>query len=155
MKHLSKFALIFVLILGTAVILNNQARSGVSNSVKIAVVDVQEIAAKYPKVNAMQQEQQSKLLELQKFVDNARNEIAKEKNATKRKQLEDKYNKELITKKKTIDENYQKQLSTLDNNIVTAVSNIAKTNKYDYVLAKNAVLYGGKNITADVLKNLK
>jgi outer membrane protein len=155
MKNLSKFAMISALILGTAVISGNYALSSANNSVKIAIVDVQEIAVKYPKVAALQKSQQAKLTELQKFVENANKEIMKEKDATKRKQLETKYTNELETKKKALDAEYKKQLAALDNNITTTVSNIAKANKYDYVFAKNAVLYGGDNITAEVLKNLK
>ncbi|NLF83871.1 MAG: OmpH family outer membrane protein [Candidatus Gastranaerophilales bacterium] len=155
MKRLLKFAFVSALIFGTAVISSNYALSVVNNGVKIAIVDIQEVAVKYPKVEALQKSQQAKLAELQKFVENANKEIMKEKDATKRKQLETKYTNELETKKKALDADYKKQLATLDNNISTAVSNIAKANKYDYVFAKNAVLYGGENITAEVLKNLK
>lgn len=155
MRKLFKFALVSALILGTAVISGNYASSSVNNGVKIAIVDIQEVAIKYPKVAALQKSQQAKLTELQKFVENANKEIMKEKDAAKRKQLETKYTKELETKKKALDAEYKKQLTSLDNNISTAVSSIAKANKYDYVFAKNAVLYGGDNITADVLKNLK
>jgi Skp family chaperone for outer membrane proteins len=155
MKYLPKLALIMVLILVAAIAFNNTAYSGVNNSAKIAIVDVQEIALKYSKVSALQKSQQTKVLELQKMVDSARNEIVKEKDATKRKQLEEKYNQQILAKKKVMDDEYKKQLVAIDNDIILVVGNLAKANKYDYVFAKNAVLYGGKNITADVLNNLK
>jgi outer membrane protein len=155
MKNLSKFALVFVLILATAIMFNSLAYSGADNSLKIAVVDVKEIAVKYPKVVALQKAQQAKLAGLQKFVDDANREIKNEKDAAKRKQLEAKYKQELAARKKAVDEEYKNQLAEIDKNMMTVVGNIAKTNKYDYVLAKNAVLYGGKNITGDVLKSLK
>ena len=155
MKLLSRFVLITVLTLGIVITTTNMAFSQGNNHSNIAVVDIQEIVKNYDKVNVLKENKKSKLLELQKFVEDARKQLAEEKDVTKKKNLEATYNKELLDRKTAINTDYQKQLAEIDKNITTVINNLAKSNNYDYVLVKNSVLYGGKDITNDVLKALK
>lgn len=155
MKLLSRFFVIAVLTLGIVITINNMAFSQGNNSSNIAVVDIQEIVRNYDKINTLKENQKSKLLELKKFVEDVRKKLTEEKDTTKKKNLEATYNKELQDRKKAINTEYQKQLAEIDKSITTVINNLAKSNNYDFVLVKNNVLYGGKDITNDVLKALK
>ncbi|OGH99182.1 MAG: hypothetical protein A2039_09265 [Candidatus Melainabacteria bacterium GWA2_34_9] len=155
MKLLSRFVVIAVLTLGIVITINNMAFSQGNNSSNIAVVDIQEIVRNYDKINTLKENQKSKLLELKKFVEDVRKKLTEEKDTTKKKNLEATYNKELQDRKKAINTEYQKQLAEIDKSITTVINNLAKSNNYDFVLVKNNVLYGGKDITNDVLKALK
>ena len=75
--------------------------------------------------------------------------------AAKRKALEDKYNAELNSKREVIEKDYAKKLGDIDKSITTIISNKAKAEKYDLVLAKGIVIYGGTDITALVKQNIK
>ncbi|OGI03152.1 MAG: hypothetical protein A2Y25_08325 [Candidatus Melainabacteria bacterium GWF2_37_15] len=155
MKSVRNLVLALILICGITVTFNGLASSSATNGLNIAVVDVQELVKNYGKVNILKEKQTAKLTDLQKFVENARKNIAAEKDTIKKKLLEDKYNKELQTKKNTIDTEYQKQLVEINKSVEKAINTVAQANKYDLVLTKNSVLYGGKNVTKDVLKVLK
>jgi len=155
MKLLSKFILITALVFITGITYNNLAFSSVKNNFKVAIVDVNEVVKNYDKVNTLKEKQKAEVADLRKFVEDARKKVAEEKDADKKKKLETAYNQELQTRKKAINGEYQKQLADIDKNINLVTSNIAKSNNYDLVLTKNSVLYGGKDITNDVLKALK
>jgi len=125
------------------------------SSPNIGVVDVQKVVQNYSKVNKLKTEQKSKLDDLKKFVEDAKAQVAKEPNADKKKTLEEGFNKELNKRKKAIDENYSKQLEIINKDIMTVINKSAKTHQMDIVLTKNSVLYGGKEITDDIIKALK
>jgi len=155
MKLFSKFILSTILILGIGFIFNNFALAKAKNNLNIATVDVQEIIKNYDKVNILKDQQKAKLDELKKFVEDAKKKISEEKDPNKKKSLEAKYNKELQDKKKVINTEYQKQLSDINKNVTATINNIGDTGNYDLILVKSNVLYGGKDITNDVLKALK
>ena len=52
-------------------------------------------------------------------------------------------------------EKYKAKLEAIDKTISSAINNYAKTNGYDLVLVKGAVLYGGEDITEAVSKVVK
>lgn len=47
------------------------------------------------------------------------------------------------------------EMGSIQDEIKSAVKQVAKKNKYEMVIEEGAVLYGGKDITADVLKVLE
>ena len=155
MKSVSNLILALILVCGIAITFNGLSSSSANNGLSIAVVDIQELVNNYDKVKILKEKQTVKLTDLQKFIEIARKNVAAEKDKAKQKLLEDKYNKELQVKKNTMDTEYQKQLEQLNKTVEIAINTVAKTNKYDIVLAKNSVLYGGKDVTKDVLKALK
>ena len=155
MKLFSKFILITGLVLVISTVFGNFAPSKTNNIINIAVVDVNHVIQNYDKVNILKDQQKVKLDELKKFVEDARKKIADEKDAVKKKALEEKYNKELQDKKKVINTEYQKQLSDINKNVTVTINNIGETGNYNLILVKSSVLYGGKDITSAVLKALK
>ncbi len=132
---------------------NNYAISNVPS--KIAVVDVQKVVASSAQVKALKADRDAKVKDLTTFVTNARSAVAKETNAAKKKELENKYNKELNAKRNAIQKDYAKKLANIDKSISAVVAQKAKAANYDIVLAKGVVLYGGNDITAEITKSVK
>ena len=76
---------------------NNLAFSDGAN--KIAVVDVQQVVAASSQVKALKKEQETKVKDLQTFIEKARKDVEYAKDVKKKQSLEEKYNKELASKK--------------------------------------------------------
>ena len=122
---------------------------------KIAVVDVQKVVSSSTQVKNLRAERAAKVKDLADFVKTARANVAKETNATKKKALEDKYNKELNQKRNAIQNDYSKKLAAIDKSISSVIAQKAKAANYDIVIAKGVVLYGGTDITAEITKSIK
>lgn len=150
MKTLTVTAFAFVL----AISMNNFA-SSLPSAYKVAVVDVQKVVNNSSQVNQLKNEQKDKLEKLAKFVDDARKDLAAEKDSTKQKALEDKYNKELDSKRTAIDSEYSKKLMEIDKNITQFIKKEAAKSSYDLVLSKSVVLVGGEDITEKIVKLVK
>ena len=132
---------------------NNYAISDVTNN--IAVVDVQKVVASSAQVKALKADREAKIKDLASFVQTARTNVAKEKNAEKKKALEEKYNKELNTKRDAIQKDYAKKLANIDKSISATIAQKAKAANYSMVIAKGVVLYGGQDITNEIAKVVK
>lgn len=135
--------------------LNNFAMSDVPPSYKVAVVDVGKVVASSSQVKALKKEQQAKATEIVKYVENARKDVASVTDEKKKKALEDKYSKELMTKREKLEKEYTTKLTAIDKNISSTITAQAKAKNYNIVLAKGVVLYGGDDITADIIKVVK
>ncbi len=140
-------------VIGMAV--NNYAVSDVPSNFKVAVVDVQKVVASSAQVKALKDEQTKKTQEIAKFIETAKTSIDKEKDASKKKALEEKYNKEFKAKRDAIAKNYETKLLAIDKNISSVIDSNAKTNGYNLVLAKGVVLSGGTDITDSIAKQIK
>ena len=86
---------------------------------------------------------------------NARGEISNEKDPAKVLLLEDKYLKEFNNKKEALEKEYNTKLDNIERNIKNEISKKAQKDGYDYVFAKSVVLYGGKDITSELVGNVK
>lgn len=130
--------------------LNNLAVSKSSPEYKVAVVDIQKVVANSTEIKALKAEQEKQVQNLQNTIDKARAEIANEKNPAKISQLEEKYRKEISDAKLALDTSYNQKLTAIDSKIKTAVVEKARSMNYNIVLPKNAVLFGGDDITEQV-----
>ena len=122
---------------------------------KIAVVDLQQLVSSSNQVKQLKQNHSNKLKELDKIIVNARGEISNEKDPAKVLLLEDKYMKEFNTKKEALENEYSSKLESIENNIKAEISKKAQKDGYNYVFAKSVVLYGGKEITNDLIGSIK
>ena len=132
---------------------------GITNSVmaasNVAVVDVQAVVAKSAQVQALKKEQQTKMQELEKWLNTAKADVEKQKTQEGKEKLLKKYNSEFEKKKADIAKNYQTKLQAIDKSISATIAEQAKLKGYDMVISKGVVVYGGDDITADVQKVVK
>lgn len=119
----------------------------------VAIVDVQKVVESSPTINSLKTDRKNKVEDIVKFVENAKADVAKETNPTKKKALEDKYNKELNERKNAMDNAYAQSLSDVDKEITALIK--SKTANYNLVLQKNIVLNGGIDVTSEIIKELK
>lgn len=122
---------------------------------KIAIVDLQQLVNNSSQVKQLKQEHSKKIKELDKIIVNARGEISNEKDPAKILLLEDKYMNEFNTKKDALERDYNSKLETIEKNIKNEITKKAQKDSYDYVFAKSVVLYGGKDITSELIGNIK
>ena len=155
MKNNFKILTISLVAFAIGLTAGNYAISDVPANFKVAVVDVQKVVASSAQVKALKEEQKKKSQDLAKFIETAKTNIDKEKDDKKKAALEKKYNKEFQAKRQDIAKNYETKLLAIDKNITETINANAKTNGYDLVLAKGAVLSGGTDITAEISKAVK
>lgn len=122
---------------------------------KFAVVDLQQIVSSSAQVKTLKQEHEKKMKELDKIIVNARGEIANEKDPAKVLLLEDKYMREFNTKKEALERDYNNRLENIERNIKSEITKKAQKDSYNYVFAKSVVLYGGKDITSELVNSIK
>ena len=123
---------------------NNIAMSDIPANYKVAVVDVNAVVSKSAQVQALKKEQQTKLQELQKWLNNARTDVAKQSTDENKQKLAKKY-----------DAAFAKKQEAIDKSISETIATEAKAKNYNLVLSKGMVLYGGDDITASISKVVK
>ncbi len=155
MKNYVKYCVLGLSAFVIGMSVNNFAISDVPANYKVAVVDVQKVVAASSQVKALKSEQQKKFQDLNAFVKTANDAVNKEKDATKKKALQEKYSKEYNSKRAAIQKDYASKLASIDKNISSVIANKAKQDNYNLVLAKGVVLSGGTDITAEVTKLIK
>lgn len=116
----------------------------------IAVVDLQKVVDSSTQVKALKKEHAAKVNELNQIISKAQAEIAKETDAKKIVEIQDKYTNQFNTKKSEIDKMYAGKLAEIERKIKTDIETKAKNNGYDFVFAKSVTLYGGKDITNEI-----
>ena len=121
----------------------------------VAVVDLGRVVESSEQVKRLKQEHSKKVAELDKIIVNARGEIANEKDPAKVLLLEDKYMKGFNSGRESLEKDYNSKLSVIEKNIKDEISKKATKDGYEYVFAKSVVLYGGKDITAELLNSIK
>ena len=150
-----KISFLFVCLMAFALgySINNIAIS--DTAPKIAVVDVQQIVANSSQVKQLKADQEKKLGEMQKTIQQAQAEISKEKDPAKITALEEKYRTQINDQKVALDKDYNDKLTKIDSEIRTAVVEKAKSLNYNLVLPKSMVFYGGEDITDIIAKDIK
>ena len=129
--------------------------SDIPANYKVAVVDVNAVVSKSAQVQALKKEQQTKLQELQKWLNNARTDVAKQSTDENKQKLAKKYDAEFAKKQEAIKKNYATKLQAIDKSITATIAQEAKAQNYNLVLSKGSVLYGGDDITASIAKVVK
>lgn len=122
---------------------------------KVAVIDVQKVVNKSAQVQALKKEQEAKSKELQQFIKKANDAVKAQTDDAKKQELVKKYEKELAAKREANMKAYKTKLEAIDKSVTATINNYAKTNGYDLVIVKGAVLYGGEDITEAVSKIIK
>lgn len=153
MKNLFKTLTVGITTLTLCLTINNFASAKSDTGLNVAVIDVQQVVENSPRLTALKVEQKNKFTDLTKFIENAKNDLAKQTDDTKKKKLEENYVKELNLKKTEIEKNYTKKMAEIDKDINKIIKE--KSVDYDLILTKNATLKGGTDITSEIIKSLK
>ena len=122
---------------------------------KVAIVDVQQIVTNSQNIQKITKDNQAKVEELIKYVEDARKDLTSITDPAKKKAAEEKYNKTFKEKKEKIDKDYNAKLKEIDESITKEINSYAVNNGYNLVLPKGISLYGGEDITNQLMKNIK
>lgn len=134
---------------------NSFALSGVPANYSVAVVDVSKVVAQSSEVKDLKKEQEARMQSLEKWLETVRADIAKQSTDENKQKLIKKYDNDFVKKQEAIRKDYSQKLQTIDDNISAAIAKESKAKKYNVVLAKGIVLYGGEDITATISKAVK
>lgn len=155
MKNNLKILTVSLIAFAVGLTAGNYAMSDTPANFKVAVVNVPKIVESSSQVKALKEQNSKNVQELAKFGETAQNEINKEKDEKKQKALKEKFQKEFQAKRVAMTKSYEKKLIEIDNNISSVITQQAKAQGYDLVLAKGAVLSGGVDITDQIAKQIK
>ena len=133
---------------------NNIAFSNMP-TLKVAYVNVPKLLEASKVLKSAQDTQLKQTKDMLKWYDTASADIQKQTTKAGKDALIKKYEAQLTQKKKTIKDAYAKKVNQVDTQLDTAISTKAKAMGYDLVLRKDAVLFGGTDITAQILPLVK
>ena len=148
---MKKIVLSTLLIIGLSVAMT----SSVMAKQNIAIVDAVAVAAKSKQVQSLKNEQQSKMLELEKWMVTARADVERQQTQEGKEKLIKKYDADFAKKREALIKNYQTKLQAIDKSISDTIAKYAQEHGYEAVFAKGVVLYGGDDITDDIVKIVK
>lgn len=115
-----------------------------ATTVTVAYINTQVILSSYPGIENIAKEISDKQIALQ----NSFNEQAKTLDEQARQDLQVKLNKELAEFENSKMEPVQKAIGK-------AIEKVAKANKVDSIVNSNMMVFGGKDLTDEVVKSLK
>mgnify|MGYP002623980042 CR=1 FL=1 len=122
---------------------------------QIAVVNINEVIAKSPLLKELNKENAKRLQELSDWVDQVNQKIEAEKDPEKHNQLADQYINLTKDKEAFIKQEYERRMQDIGEKITVLIDKVAKDNGCYIVLPTTSIISGGKNITDDVLNELR
>ena len=122
---------------------------------KIAVVDIQKVVTASAQVKALKSSQDARNKESTAFIKKAQADVNKQTDEKKRKALAAQYEKQLVAKREAYTKDYAAKLKATDASITEQIGKKATEMGYTMVVPKSAVIYGGDDITATILKVIK
>lgn len=118
------------------------------------IIDLRETWISYKKAANIDKLLDQKEVDLEKYVLEKKRKIAEGKTPLERKNLEDKYAKEFKTKLAAIQTWYKTEQTKLDSALSETIKEVAVKKQLKTVLNKKAVVYGGVDITSEVITAL-
>jgi len=157
MKSILKKSLVVAVavLLGAGMNFATAAEEATVAGYKVAVVDVASVISKSAQVKALKEEQQKKTAEIQKWLETVKADVDKQSTKENKEKLLQKYNTEFAKKQEAIRKDYAAKLQAIDKNISSVIAAQAKAKGYNIVIAKGIVLYGGDDITSEIIKTVK
>ena len=131
------------------------ADTQVPSNFKVAVVNVPAVVESSSEVMALKKEQQLKLEELQKWLQTVKADVDKQSTESGKEKLAKKYDADLVKKQQALQKDYADKLASIDKKITGVIQKESKAKGYALVLSKNAVLFGGTDITSEITKAVK
>jgi len=148
MKSFKKYLVIFAAIATIGL-------SGLqSYAQQVGVVDLDKIVNNYSKAQDVSADLKVKEAELQKFLAEAQKQLKDAPSPVEKKNLEEKLTQQFKTKSEDFKDAQIKQWKQIEDNIFSAIETVSKTNRLDVVLVKSSVLFGGNDVTDQILNLL-
>lgn len=119
-----------------------------------AVVDLDKIRENYTAAQELTAELQVKEAELQTFITDAQKQIQNAKTDVEKKNLEEKLGQQFNLKRNAYAKDQAEKWGKIETDVVNSVKDISASKKLDIVLNKQAVIFGGVDITEEVIKKL-
>lgn len=148
MKKFLSTLLLLGLLMGSASAFSAESKG-------IAVVDVQQVVINSSKVKKLEQDKIKQEKALQKKLIKAKKVIDAEQNDDKKKALQEKYNKEISDSLNAQRKIFAERTQSVEKDIIAAIQKRAVALGYDMVIIKGSVLYGGTDITDEIIKTVK
>ncbi len=134
--------------------LNNMAFSDATTT-KIGYINVSKLLENSKVLKAAEEQRTKDTKEMLKWYDTASADIQKQATPQGRQALIKKYESQLTTKKKTIKDAYSKKVSEVDSQLEKVITQKSKALGYTLVLRKDSVLFGGVDITNQIVPLVK
>ena len=122
---------------------------------KIAVVDVNKVVGQSKRVQDLKTEQETKVRELNMWLAGIKVDVESRKSEEEKQTLVAEYNKQFAQRQNEIRDNYTQKLKDIENEITELISKAAQEKGYDMVLSKYVVLFGGDNITEEIMATVQ
>jgi Skp family chaperone for outer membrane proteins len=117
----------------------------------IGVIDITQVWEKYDASVKIDKAADAKDVELEKYLLEKKRLIAEGSSPVERKNLEDTYAKEFQLKVETTKKWYADEQKKLEDSVMCAIKQVATQKNLGVVLNKKTTVYGGVDITNDVL----
>ena len=122
---------------------------------KVGIVDVTEVMAHSTQVQELKRMQDKETEKLNTLISKAQNELLNETDKNKLLQKEASYRQEIETKKADMEKKYTEKLAKINDDIKAKISAEAHKQNYNLVLPSNMVIFGGDDITSQIVKSMK
>ncbi|MEY3370611.1 MAG: hypothetical protein RLZZ361_1281 [Cyanobacteriota bacterium] len=130
-----------------------------SQALKVAVVDSNRVLQEYSVAQKMLQDLAKAEADLNKKIAEKKALLEQAKSAKKTEteiqMLAEQIRLEIEPEARKLEDDTNKRSDQIELNIKSAIETVAKEGKYDAVMIKEAVLYGGIDVSDEVLKKLK
>lgn len=121
-------------------------------AIKYGYVDVNKVVASSKAVQKANKERAAEKKKIIKFIEESANKMNKEEDEKKREEMKNQFDLDLTAKKSAMSKSYGEKLMKINNDINAELIKIAKDKDYQLILTKDAVLYGGDDLTQDLIK---
>lgn len=122
---------------------------------KVGVIDVQKVVTASKEVERVKKEHETNKKLLVSYIKLSAEKMNKEKDPKRKEEMKKQFTNELTAKKESMDKVYAEKLMKINNDMNIQVSKLAKERNYDLILTQEAVLYGGDDLTKDLIKLVK
>ncbi len=122
---------------------------------KFAVVDVKKVVNSSKSVKDLKADREKQKETVANFVKDSNAKLAAETDEKKKEELKKKLNNDLKYMTNTFDKRYQDGLKKINDDISADISKVAKEKNYELILTTESVLFGGDNITNEIIKAVK
>ncbi|HIZ28037.1 MAG TPA: OmpH family outer membrane protein [Candidatus Adamsella sp.] len=128
--------------------------TNMANAAGIGYIELSKVLKNYTYAQQISTEVKNKDIEIQKFMTEANQKINNAKSPVEKKNLEQKYSAEFKAKLTAFQDYQVDKQKEVENNIINAVKLVAKEQKLDAVFTSGVLLYGGVDISGNVVLKL-